>query len=199
MPALAPRSLTRALIGVVILAACSPGDEDHFVRGHGLRVAPMPADTRVSVYQAALSAAFDMRDPALTLLLDRRKLPRVGGMGDEGKLAGPIQRGLEQRGVVYGICEPPISVSRKTPQCTARGPGYVVRFSDVLARGGDSVEVYLAVQKFDTPRTTGTESLRFERAYQLVRRGSVFEPTREARVRETTPPPGDPSTGGSKS
>jgi hypothetical protein len=150
----------------------------------------MTVDARASVYQAALAAAFDLRDPALTLLLDRRKLARVGGMGEEGRLAGPIERELEKRVVVYGECEPPITASRKTPQCMARGPGYVVRFSDVLARGGDSVEVYLAVQKFDTPRTSGSESLRFERAYQLVRRGNGFEPTREARVRETAPAPG---------
>jgi hypothetical protein len=65
----------------------------------------------------------------------------------------------------------------------------VVRFSDVLARRGDSVEVYLFVQKFDTPNSGGSESLRFERAYQLVRRGDRFEPTQEARVRETAPPP----------
>jgi len=181
----------RVALAAMILAACAPSDEDHFVRGHGLRVASMPANTRVSVYQAALGAAFDLHDPALTLLLDRRKLARVGGMGEDGKLSGPIEAGLRERGIVHGVCEPPISASRRTPLCTARGPGYVVRFSDVLARGGDSIEVYLAVQKFDTPNSGATESLRFERAYQLVHRGDHFEPTREARVRETTPPPGD--------
>jgi hypothetical protein len=64
-----------------------------------------------------------------------------------------------------------------------------VRFSDVLARGGDSVEVYLAVQKFDTPSSGASESLRFERAYQLVRRGGEWQAIREARVRETAPDP----------
>ena len=139
---------------------------------------------------AALGAAFDLRDPSLTLLLDRRKLPRVGGMAEEGRLSGPVANGLRDRNVVQGDCEPPITTSRKTPVCTARGPGYIVRFSDVLARGGDSVEVYLAVQKFDTPSTSGTESLRFERAYQLARHGDSFEPTQEARVHETATPPG---------
>lgn len=175
---------------VVLLAACVASEDDHFVRGHNLRVASMTADARIAVYKAALGAAFDLRDPSLTLLLDRRKLPRVGGMAEEGRLSGPVANGLRDRNVVQGDCEPPITTSRKTPVCTARGPGYIVRFSDVLARGGDSVEVYLAVQKFDTPSTSGTESLRFERAYQLARHGDSFEPTQEARVHETAAPPG---------
>lgn len=178
-----------AVLAALILIACAPGDEDHFVRGHRLRVASLSADARVSVYQAVLGESFDLRDPALTLLLDRRKLPRVGGMGEEGRLSGPIEKGLRQRGIIHGTCEPPITTSRKIPVCAARGPGYVVRFTDVLARGGDSVEVYVAVQKFDTPSSVGSESLRFERAYQLVRVGDTFKPTQEARMRETTPPP----------
>jgi hypothetical protein len=177
------------LIAAGIVSACAAREDDHNARGHNLRVASLSADTRVSVYQAALGAAFDLNDPALTLLLDRRKLPRGGGMAEEGRLPGPTETGLRERGVIQGVCEPPITDSRKTPQCKARGPGYVARFSDVLARGGDSVEVYLFVQKFDTPTSGATESLRFERAYQLVRRGDRYEPTREARVRETAPPP----------
>ena len=110
-------------------------------------------------------------------------------MAEDKRLPSPIETGLRQRGVIHGVCEPPISVSRKTPRCTARGPGYVVRFSEVLARGGDSVEVYLAVQKFDTPTSGSSESLRFEKAYQLVHRGNAWEAAREARVRETMPSP----------
>jgi len=189
MPAFArpPRHSALATI-VLVLAACMANEDDHFVRGHNLRVASITADARIAVYRAAVGASFDLRDPSLTLLLDRRKLPRIGGMAEEGRLSGPVANGLRERGIVQGDCEPPITTSRKTPVCTARGPGYIVRFSDVLARTGDSVEVYLAVQKFDTPSSGGSESLRFERAYQLVRRGDSFEPTQEARVRETAPP-----------
>ena len=193
MPVIA-RTLRHSALATLALVACMANEDDHFVRGHKLRVASMTGDARIAVYRAALGAAFDLRDPALTLLLDRRKLPRVGGMAEEGRLSGPVANGLRERGVVQGVCEPPITASRKTPVCTARGPGYIARFSDVLARGGDSVEVYLAVQKFDTPSSGGSESLRFERAYQLVRRGDSFEPTQEARVHETTPPPGSPTT-----
>ena len=187
-----PRSFCRAALGAAILIACAPGDDDHYVRGHGLRVAALPATARVSVYATALGAAFELNDPALTLLLDRRLLPRLGGMAEDGRLAAPVETGLRQRGVIHGVCEPPISTSRKTPHCTARGPGYVVRFSDVLARGGDSVEVYLAVQKFDTPTSGASESLRFEKAYQLVHRGNAWEAAREARVHDTSPPAGAP-------
>jgi hypothetical protein len=64
-----------------------------------------------------------------------------------------------------------------------------VRFSEVLKRGGDSVEVYVAVQKFDTPSSGASEALRFERAYQIVGRGEHWQATREARVRESSPAP----------
>jgi len=189
------RPLVRATFLVVTVVACATGDDDQFVRGHRLRVASLQPNTRVSVYRSALGEAFELNDPALTLLLDRRLLSRAGGMEEEGRLPGPVEVGLRDRGVIQGTCEPPITASRKTPQCTARGPGYVVRFSDIFGRGGDSVEVYLAVQKFDTPTNSGSESLRFERAYQLVHRaGDKWEPTREARIRETTPPPGAPKS-----
>jgi hypothetical protein len=183
------RSFALATLLASMLVACAPGDDDHYVRGHGLRVASLQPNTRISVYQAALGSAFELNDPALTLLLDRRVLSRAGGMAEDGRLPGTVEVGLRDRGVIQGTCEPAITTSRKTPQCAARGPGYVVRFSDVLARGADSVEVYLAVQKFDTPTGHGSESLRFERAYQLVHRGDKWVPTAEARLRESTPPP----------
>jgi hypothetical protein len=178
-----------AAFAALLVAACTSGDDDHFVRGHNLRVASIAPAARVPVYEAALGAAFELNDPALTLVLDRRLLPRAGGMVEDGRLPDAVETGLRQRGLIHGVCEPPITTSRKTPQCTARGPGYVVRFSDVFARGGDSVEVYLAVQKFDTPSSGASESLRFERAYQLVHRAGGWQPIREARVRETTPDP----------
>jgi hypothetical protein len=183
------RTAVRFAAVVSFVAACATAEDDHFVRGHNLRVASLSATAHAAVYEAALGASFDLRDPALTLLLDPRKLPRVGGLAEEGRVSGPVEAALRQRAVIQGECEPPITDSRKTPQCKARGPGYIVRFSDVLARHGDSVEVYLFVQKFDTPASGASESLRFERAYQLVRHGGGYEPTHEARVHETAPPP----------
>lgn len=180
-------SLPRAVLAAVILVASCAGDEDHYVRGHGLRVASIEPAARASVYEAALGASFELGDPALTLVLDRRLLPRGGGMAEAGRVPPAVEAGLRQRGVIHGICEPPLTGSRRTPLCTARGPGYVVRFSDVLARGNDSVEVYLAVQKFDTPTSGASESLRFEKAYQLVHRGNAWDAIREARVHDTGP------------
>jgi hypothetical protein len=183
VPAILPFALVAATV------ACGSGNDDRYLRGHGLRVASIAPEARVPVYEAALGASFELNDPALTLLLDPRLLPRAGGMAPEGRIPDAIESGLRQRDVIHGVCEPPITSSRKTPRCTARGPGYVVRFSDVFARGGDSVEVYLAVQKFDTPTSGASESLRFERAYQLVHRGNEWQAIREARVRETAADP----------
>jgi hypothetical protein len=168
-----------------LIVACATDEDDQYVRGHKLRPAGLSATERASVYKAALAAAFEVDDPALTLLLDRRVLPRIGGMGEEGRVAASTERALRDGKVIHGLCEPPITESRKTPVCQARGPGYVVRFSDVFRRGGDSVEVHLAVQKFDTPSSGASESLHFERAYQLVGGGDHWRAAREARVRAT--------------
>lgn len=171
---------------LALVVACASGEDDKFVRGHRLKVASLSAGARTRIYEEALRSAFELNDPALTLLLDRRLLPREGGFGGTQRLNGAVGQGMRQRGVVQGTCEPDVG-SRRTPVCTARGPGYVVRFSDVLRRGGDTVEVYLAVQKFDTPSSGASESLRFERAYQIVGQGDTWRATREARVRETAP------------
>ena len=182
-----------AAIVLVVLAACSTERDDNFVRGHRLTVATISADARARVYEAALGGSFDLRDPALTLLLDRRVLPREGGFGGTQRLNGAVEKALRDHGTVQGVCEPDVA-ARRTPQCTARGPGYVVRFSEILRRGVDSVQVYLAVQKFDTPSSGASEALRFERAYQIVKRGDRWQPTAEARVRETRPPAGASGT-----
>lgn len=187
--AIFPRpSVLATALALVIAAACTTSTDDHFVRGHLLKVATLSADARSRVYETALRESFNLRDPALTLLLDRRVLPREGGFGGNQRLNGAVEKAMRERAVVHGVCEP-ANASRRTPQCTARGPGYVVRFSEVLKRGGDSVEVYLAVQKFDTPASGASEALRFERAYQILRRGERWEATREARVRESSPAP----------
>jgi hypothetical protein len=178
---------------LVVCAACKAERGDNFVRGHRLTVATLSADARARAYEAALGGSFELRDPSLTLLVDRRVLPREGGFGGTQRMNGAVEKALRDHGTVLGSCEPDIA-ARRTPQCTARGPGYVVRFSDVFRRGGDTVELYVAVQKFDTPSSGASEALRFERAYRLVRRGDNWQPTAEARVRETRPPTGASGT-----
>jgi hypothetical protein len=58
----------------------------------------------------------------------------------------------------------------------------VIRFSPVFALRGDSVQVYLYVQKYDTPSGDTSQTLRFERAYQVVRTGDDWRAVREGRV-----------------
>ena len=173
---------------VVLLAACQAKDADKSAaRGRGLKPAALSVDAQAMVYTAAAGAAFELEDPTLTLLLDRRVLPRSGGLGGTERLPAALETALRRDGTIKGVCEPPSTGSRRTPHCAARGPGYVVRFSDVLRRSPDSVEVYLAVQNYDTPTSGASQSLRFERAYQVVRRGESWAAAREARVRETSP------------
>src|SRR4051812_44689880 len=182
-----PRPAT-GVLHILLLTACrADSANDSAARGRGLASAHLPVEDRVRVYKAALGASFELADPALTLLLDRRVLARTGGFGGTERLSGALEAALRRDGIVKGICEPPITSSRKTPHCSAQGPGYVVRFSDVLRRAPDSVEVYLAVQNYDTPSSGASQSMRFERAYQVVRRGESWSAAREARVRETTP------------
>jgi hypothetical protein len=78
---------------VALVVSCGAGEDDHFVRGHGLRVASLAPEARVPVYEAALGAAFELGDPALTLVLDRRLLPRAGGMAEDGRIPGAIESG----------------------------------------------------------------------------------------------------------
>jgi hypothetical protein len=103
------RSQLRATLVALILVACAPGDEEHYVRGHGLKVASLRPNMRGAVYQAALGAAFELNDPALTLLLDRRVLSRAGGLGEDGRLPGSVETELRNRGVAErcGLRSPP--------------------------------------------------------------------------------------------
>ena len=85
---------------------------------------------------------------------------------------------LRARGVIKGTCPAPSEGTKKTLLCRAARPGYVVRFSDVLQLGRDSAQVYMYVQKYDTPESGATEAMRFERAYQVVKRGDDWTAVR---------------------
>jgi hypothetical protein len=177
------------LLAATLLAACRSHDPDADVtRGPGLRAAAeLPATDRAGVYRAALAAAFDLTDPALTLLLDPRLLPRTPGFGGGERLATPVVAAMRERGVVQGTCEPPITGARNAPRCDARGPGYVVRFTDVLRLPPDSVEVFLEVRRFDLPSAAAGHYFRFERAYEIIGAGNDWRAAREGRIPD--PPP----------
>lgn len=171
------------LAATAMAAACRSQLSDADVtRGPGLRTVDLPAAARADVYRAALAAAFDLSDSALTLLLDPRLLPRTAGLAAGERMAAPVVSAMREHGTVQGACEPPITEARKAPRCEARGPGYVVRFTDVLRLPPDSLEVYLEVRRFDLPSAVAAHYFRFERAYEIVREGDGWRAAREGRV-----------------
>lgn len=172
-------------VGVLGASACNR-DEPTGVRGRGLAEAVLPAADQARIYEAAARTAFEVDDAGLSLLLDARQLPRDVGLAASGRVPDSVAAELRQRGIVRGRCEPPLQGTRGAVQCTAARPGYVIRFSPVFALRADSVQVYLYAQKYDTPGSERSQALRFERAYQVVRRGDDWRAAREGRVPKET-------------
>src|SRR5215467_9559467 len=164
-----------------VASACG-GDDSSVLRGHGLSVAALSPEAQGDVYDAAARAAFDLNEPTQSLLFDRRGLPRTVGLAPADTWPPSVEAELRKRGSIKGVCEPPITASRKTVRCTAVLPGYVVRFSPVFAMAGDTVEVYLFAQNYDNATSGYTAPLRFERAYQVVRDGDSWRAAREGRI-----------------
>jgi hypothetical protein len=174
--------------GVVVTAlivssigACG-GDASNDVRGRGMAIAQLSPAAQAAVYDAAARGAFDVNDPALSLLLDARLLPRTIGLASSGRLPESVTEEMHRRGTIKGTCEPALDGGRGTPRCSADLPGYVVRFSPVFTLRGDSTQVYIYAQKYDTKGSGNSPPLRFERAYQVVRRGDGWRAVREGRI-----------------
>lgn len=166
---------------LVALGACAEKEaDDGFVRGPGLKLTQLPVASKVAVYDVALRSAFDL-GPGLVLMLDPRFLPRESGLGPGRPMPKPLIDALRQRRVVHGICEPPAEASRQAPVCEASGPGYIVRFSDVFRMGGDSVQLHIAVERFNTRTSMQSEILRFEKAFQVVGNGTTWRVARQGR------------------
>src|SRR5215213_8043119 len=155
-----------AALAVTSLAACR-GDVSNDVRGRGLSVAAFSPQVQAHIYEAAARASFELDDPALSLLLDRRLLVIAGS---QVPLTAPRRRSSA------------VTSKRVTAQCSASLPGYVVRFSPVFTLRGDSTQVYVYAQKYDTPSSGKSDVLRFERAYQVVKRGDDWRAVREGRI-----------------
>ncbi|HVX41557.1 MAG TPA: hypothetical protein VHB25_18505 [Gemmatimonadaceae bacterium] len=169
-----------SILAALATAACAK--EDASVRGHGLSVASLPASTQARVYEAAARGSFDIDDPSLSLLLDGRLLPRGIGLASGGELPDAVKSAMRRNGAVKGTCEPPLQGVVGTAHCKAALPGYVVRFSPVFQIAGDTVEVYLYAQKYDTPSSGISETLRFERAYKIVGRGDRWHAVAEGSI-----------------
>jgi hypothetical protein len=176
------RQWQRFIVGAIacLWTACRANDS-RVVRGRGLSVATQPAAVRARIYEAAARGAFEL-DEALWLLLDPRMLPRDVGLGADGRVPGAVFEEMKRRGVIRGTCEPPLQGVRGVPTCSAALPGYILRYSPVFTLGPDSVQVYVFVQKYDTPGWDPSQTLRFERAYQIVRDGNEWRAVREGRV-----------------
>jgi hypothetical protein len=162
-------------------AGCSD-DVSRDVRGRGLATASLSPAEQAHVYEAAARAAFDVDDPALSLLFDRRLLPRTTGLAPAGVVSDEVAAEMRRRGAIKGTCEPKLDSGRGTARCSAALPGYVIRFTPVLTLRGDSMQVYVYAQKYDTPSSGISQALRFERAYQVVRRGDDWRAVREGRI-----------------
>ena len=173
------------VVMVVIAAVCAcrsddPNDDPNIVRGRRLTAVALPAEAQARIYEAAARGSFDV--DGTSLLLDQRFLPREVGLVEEGRVPNDVVAAMRRRGAIKGTCEPSLTGTVGTAQCTAELPGYVVRYSPVFTIKPDSVQVYLYAQKYDTPASGRSETLRFERAYQVVRNGDDWRAVREGHV-----------------
>jgi hypothetical protein len=170
----------RKVLALVILLACEE-DTTKYARGRGLQMAQVSAVDRAKIYAAALGGAFDL-GPGLSLLVDTTMLSRMAGERPGGPLGDDVRRELRGTGVTKGECVPRRRAATRTPVCPAELPGYVVRFSDVFAMTGDSVQMHLFAERYDTPSTGEHNRFSIEQAYQLVRRDGGWRVVRKARI-----------------
>lgn len=170
----------RKVLALALLVACGE-DTTKYARGRGLQIAQLSAIERAKIYAAALGGAFDL-DPGLSLLVDTTMLSRLGGERPGSALGADVRAALRETGVTKGECVPRRRAPTRTPVCRADIPGYVVRFSDVFAMTGDSVQTHVFAERYDTPSTGEHNRFTLEQAYQLVRRDGGWRVVRKARI-----------------
>jgi hypothetical protein len=182
------RWIIAAMLMVGATACSKPDADDGFVRGPGLKTTQLPVPAKVAIYDASVRSAFDV-GPGLVLMLDPRFLPRTRGLVGGTAMPKALADGLRASRVVAGTCEGPTEEVRQAPTCaTAQNPGYIVRFSDVFRVAGDTVQVHLAVERYNTATSPASEILRFEKAYQLVGKGTTWRVARQGRVTQVALP-----------
>ena len=179
------RAGAAAMLLVVVAVACGPSDagDANVARGRGLKPASLPVDAQAAIYDAATRAAFDV-GPGLVLLLHPLRLPRSAGYTGGDSVPHQLLAALRERNVVSGTCMPERDAPKNTPRCPVNAAGYIIRASDVLRVGGDTVEVYYHAERFGATTGQRPEALRFEKIYQLVGSGTSWRVAREARVRD---------------
>lgn len=178
------RGLTYVAGVIGLLFACSSGEPDdaNVARGRGLKAASLPVAAQAAVYDEASRAAFNL-GPDLVLLLHPLKLPRTAGFSGGDSVPKDLIAALRKRNVVSGTCTPERDAPRNTPRCPVNFAGYIIRPSDILRVGGDTVEVYYFAERFGAATGQRPEALRFEKIYQLVGSGTTWRVAREARVK----------------
>jgi hypothetical protein len=175
------RATIITLFGTALAGCTAKEPDDGFVRGPGLRVASLPITARVVIYDAAVREAFDV-GPGLSLLLATTFLPRTTGLEGGAPVPKDLTDALRARGVVRGVCRSLAAAARGAPVCDAPDPGYIVTFSEIFRMSADSVQVHLAAERYNTPTSAALELLRFEKAYQLVGKGTTWRVARAGRV-----------------
>jgi hypothetical protein len=170
----------RKVLALAVLVGCGD-DASQYARGRGLQVAQLSASDRAKVYAAALGGAFDL-GPGLSLLVDTTMLSRLSGERPGDVLGADVRHALRGTGVTKGECVPQRRAATRTPVCRSEIPGYVVRFSDVFALNGDSVQTHVFAERYDTPSTGEHNRFKLEQAYQLVRRDTGWRVVRKARI-----------------
>lgn len=171
----------KILSAALILAVSCAEDTSKYARGRSLDVAQLPATDRARIYAAVLGGAFDL-GPGLSILVDTSMLTRTGGLRTGDALGSEVRTALRATDATHGECAPQRREVNRTPVCPAAIPGYVVRFSEVFAMSGDSVQTHVFAERYDTPSTGVHNRFTFEQAYQLVRRGGNWRVVKKARV-----------------
>ena len=167
---------------LIVMAGCAEkATDDGFLRGAGLQVRELPVPAKVAIYDAALKTAFDV-GPGLTLQLDPRLLPRTKGLGAGAPVPKAVVDAMQRQGIVEGTCQAPAETSKEAARCEVANPGYIVRFSDIFQMTGDSVQVHVAVERYNTSTSANAEVMRFEKAYQVVGKGESWRVVRQGRV-----------------
>jgi hypothetical protein len=181
-----PKQLVRRTLISLACAGIAFGcaREPDAYRGARLQVDTLPLNDLLGVYRAALGAAFRLDDPDLSLLVDPILLPRGKGLAGGDTMTSAVRSALQRGGLVKGTCQVPLQRTPTPLICRANRPGYVVRLSAPFGSRAshDSVQLHLVVQQYAIPKGPVAERLRFERAYQLVRRGRTWRAVGEARL-----------------
>lgn len=180
---MSPLRIGPTVFALTLLVSCSGRDAGPVLaRGNGLQVASLSVNEQAAVNAAALRAAFDL-EPSLSLLMDPVFLPRTAGRAGGTPVPAPLVARLRELGLTRGTCQPPRDAPKKVPECRAELPGYVVRFSEIFARGSDSVQVYLAAKQYRRNATENAQVLDFEKTFKLVKSGAAWRVSNEARLK----------------